>query len=126
MHLTNRPLHTRNRALTILRPGIITTRRAVIVEEAVEPRAVDEDVVGVQDAETPGVGAGRGGRTGGGEDGVVEGGDGGEGVRGGGVWLVVGCFGLDEAGVDVLCVGELVLVECVVLYCCADSVVLLV
>ena len=82
MHLTNRPLHTRNRALTILRPGIITTRRAVVVEEAVEPRAVDEDVVRVQDAETPGVGAGCGGRTGGWEDGVVEGGDGGEGVRG--------------------------------------------
>ena len=126
MHMTHRPLHTRNRTLTVLRSRIITTRRAVVVEEAVEPSAVDEDVVGVQDAEAPGVGAGRGGGTGGWEDGVVERGDGGEGVGGGGVGLVVGRFGLDEAGVDVLCVCELVLVEGVVLYCCSDSVVLLV
>ena len=36
--------------------------------------------------------------------------------------LVVGCFGLDLAHDDVFRVGELVLVERVVLDCCADAV----
>ena len=37
-------------------------------------------------------------------------------------WLIVGCFGLYLAHEEVLCVDELVLVEGVVLDCCADSV----
>lgn len=45
-----------------------------------------------------------------GEGGVEEGGDGGEGVAGVGVGLVVGCFGLDLAGVDGAGLGELVFV----------------
>lgn len=45
-----------------------------------------------------------------GEGGVGEGGDGGEGVAGVGVGLVVGCFGLDLAGVDGAGLGELVFV----------------
>lgn len=44
------------------------------------------------------------------EGGIREGGDGGEGVAGVGVGLVVGCFGLDLAGEDVAGVGELVFV----------------
>lgn len=45
-----------------------------------------------------------------GEGRVGEGGDGGKGVAGVGVGLVVGCFGLDLAGVDGAGLGELVFV----------------
>ena len=48
-----RILHIKNLALAVLRAPAVRTRSAVVVEEAVEAGAVDEDVLAVQDAEAP-------------------------------------------------------------------------
>jgi len=119
INLTITPLNTRNRGLAVLRTGIIAASRRIVVEEGVQARAVHEDVGRVEDPQAPGAG-------GAGEGRVIECAVSGEWCGSRGYWLVVRCFGLDEAHVDVLRVGELVLVECVVLNCCPDPVVLLI
>ena len=92
----------------------------VAVIEAVQACTIDVDVLGIDDAQTPrfagsGIGFAELGA------GIVEAFDWWEGMLGTGGWLVVGCLGLDLAHEDVLCVGELVLVERVVLDCRADT-----
>ena len=98
--------------------GILTGVVAVI--EAVQACTVDVDVVGIDDAQTPRF---AGSRTGFAElgAGIVDAVYWWEGMLGTGGWLVVGCFCLDLAHEDVSCVGELVLVERVVLDCCANT-----
>ena len=89
----------------------------VVVVEAVQACAVAVDVVGIDDAQAPCFAGFRVRLAGG----VVEAVEPWERMLRAGGWLVVGCFGLDLAHEDVFGVGELVLVEGVVLDCCADA-----
>lgn len=82
----------------------------VVVKERVQTSAIDVDVLGVDDAKTPGASAGLGGGARG-EGWVVVCGVGGEWGGGIGVSLHVGGLGLDEGHVDVAGVVELVIVQ---------------
>ncbi len=122
----------------------IAASRAVVVEEAVQPRAVHEDVARVQHPQAPSVAAVsaalRAVRR---EVGVVVGGHWREGAqRCWWIWLVVAdivsggyffwmvfgcgiglrCFGLDLPHEDVLRGGKLVLIQSMMLNCCADTI----
>lgn len=102
------PLNTKHLTLTALR---ITRRRAfcvVVVEEAVQTRAVDDRAPSVEEAEAQRVAVSGEAAS---EIWILEGGVGLVGaVEGVWVGLVVGGFGLDEADEDGVGVGELVLV----------------
>lgn len=114
-------LQTQYPTLTSTIIALIRAAVAVVIEEAVQTRAVDQDILAVHDAQTPAlcirhldtVSAGRVwcGR----EDGVVESGDARERDCGVGIGLVVCGLGLDGAEEDVRGPNELVLVESVVL-----------
>ena len=79
--------------------ALVRARDVVVVEEGIMSRAVDQDVLGVDDAQTPGVGRGDLGsvhRHGlGGELRVEQSGVVREWQRCRWVGLIVGCFGLD-------------------------------
>lgn len=111
-------LQTKNPTLTSRPLTLIRACSIIIQKKRIQPGSIDENFLRVENAKTPAVGGGNdceiswasvddGGV---GEGGVGEGGDGGEGVAGVGVGLVVGCFGLDLAGVDGAGLGELVFV----------------
>jgi hypothetical protein len=105
--------------------GIKGRRRtsAVVAKEAVQACAIDEDILRIQHAKRPAVSAGAiAARAVGGEVRVTQGGDGSEGDWRRRVGLVVGRLSLDLGHEDVFGVVELVLVECVVLDCRADTV----
>lgn len=111
-------LQTKNPTLTSRPFTLIRACSIIIQKKRIQPGSIDENFLRVENAKAPAVGGGYhceiswasvddGGV---GEGGVGEGGDGGEGVAGVGVGLVVGCFGLDLAGVDGAGLGELVFV----------------
>lgn len=111
-------LQTKNPTLTSRPFTLIRACSIIIQKKRIQPGSIDENFLRIENAKTPAVGGGNdceiswasvddGGV---GEGRVGEGGDGGKGVAGVGVGLVVGCFGLDLAGVDGAGLGELVFV----------------
>lgn len=111
-------LQTKNPTLTSRPLTLIRACSIIIQKKRIQPGSIDENFLRIENAQAPAVGGGNhceiswasvddGGV---GEGGVGEGGDGGKGVAGVGVGLVVGCFGLDLAGVDGAGLGELVFV----------------
>lgn len=111
-------LDVEDAALAVLAASLRTTRRAVVVEESIQPGPVDQQITTRQHAQAIPIRIRHGGvlrEIRGCEDGVVVGGDCGEGDQGVGDGLVVGRLRLDLTHVDILCVCELVLVFGVVL-----------
>lgn len=111
-------LQTKNPTLTSRPFTLIRACSIIIQKKRIQPGSIDENFLRIENSQAPAVGGGNdceiswasvddGGV---GEGRVGEGGDGGEGVAGVGVGLVVGCFGLDLAGVDGAGLGELVFV----------------
>lgn len=111
-------LQTKNPTLTSRPLTLIRACSIIIQKKRIQPGSIDENFLRIENAKTPAVGGGnhceisraRVDDGGVGEGRVGEGGDDGKGVAGVGVGLVVGCFGLDLAGVDGAGLGELVFV----------------
>jgi len=117
-----RVLDRENAALARRSTALVQAIGAPVVEEFVEPSAINQDFLRVNDAQAPAIGVGDVGAVavdvlGGGEDGVTEGGIAGERDGGVGIGLVVGDFDLDLAHDDVGGVLELVLVHVEVFDC---------
>jgi hypothetical protein len=76
--------------LAVVRAAVVGAGGGPVIEEGVEPHAVDSDILGVEDAEAPGVSASAAfARAGGRKVGVVDGGVDGPGSGSRGVGLVV-------------------------------------
>lgn len=113
------PLEGEDARLARLPGAKVGATRRVIVEERVQAGAIGQDVLRVQDAQAPRVGAvARDARAGGDEIGVLQRFHGGEGDGGVGVGLVVRRLRLDLAHEDVLRSGQLILIQRVMFHRC--------
>lgn len=104
------PVHADHVLLTAL---CVQTSLVVIVKEAVQPSTVDEDVRGSDDAETPCLPACVGGA--GAEVRVVKVTVGGKGLQSIRIRLEIWSLGLNSPHVDIVCIGDLIVVQLAVL-----------